>query len=214
MSDDRAASYRRSMAVAAEPPPGAAAAGRLGDALRYLARVVAGSSAPDELLDEAAADVRALAQGLEGHGEASRYPQAERIGGPSGAFLTHPIIGITNPVAPPVAIRAEADEMVGRAVYGPQFEGPPGYVHGGHIAAAFDVILAATAGINGVGGLTKSLSVRYRKPAPLHTDLVYRGRIEEVTERATIVRGTLHSGEVLCAEAVGHFAYRAALPAG
>jgi acyl-coenzyme A thioesterase PaaI-like protein len=213
MTEDRAVSYRRTMAVAADPPPEAAAAGRLGDALRHLARVVAGSSAGDDLLDEAAAGVLRLADGLEGHRQASRYPQGLRLGGPSGAFLTHPIIGITNPVAPPVAILVEAEEMVGRAVYGPAFEGPPGYVHGGHIAAAFDVILAATAGINGVGGLTKSLSVRYRKPAPMHTELVYRGGVEEVTERTTVVRGTLHAGEVLCAEAVGHFAYRAVLPA-
>ena len=67
-----------------------------------------------------------------------------------------------------------------------------------------------TAGVNGVGGMTRSLSVRYRKPTPLHTELVYEGAIGDTSERLTTVTGRLLAGDMVCAEAVGEFARRPA----
>lgn len=212
MANERAESYRSLMAAVVDPAPESDPAGRLADALRRLQRAVTGTTAGTATLDAATEVVDRLAESFEGAAEDSRYPQGERLGGSTGAFLTHPIIGRTNPIAPPIEIRPEGQAMVGRVVYGTPYEGPRGYAHGGHIAAAFDVMLATAAGINGVGGMTKSLSVRYRKPAPLHHPLVYRGELDTVEERAAVIRGTLHHGEDLCAEAVGQFAFRAGPP--
>ena len=205
-----AETYRSLMAAVIDPPAASATPGRLADALRRLQPAVTGTTAGPEDL---AAAVEELAEGLEAAAEDSRYPQGERLGGGTGAFLTHPIVGRTNPIAPPIVLEIQGESMVGHVVYGTPYEGPRGYAHGGHIAAAFDVMLATTAGINGVGGLTKSLAVRYRRPAPLHQPLVYRGELEAVEERSAVIKGTLHYGEELCAEAVGHFAYRAGAPA-
>ena len=212
MTDEQARSYRRSVETAGEPPDEAATAVRLGNALRRLARVVTGSDAGDQALDEVADEIERLADRLEPHAQPSRYPQAERLGGPSGMFVTHPIVGTINPCAPPMRVTPGETGVVGTVVYGTPFEGPPGYAHGGHIAAGFDVILAMTAGVNGVGGMTRSLSVRYRKPTPLHAELVYEGAIGESTERLTTVTGKLMACDVVCAEAVGEFARRP--PAG
>jgi acyl-coenzyme A thioesterase PaaI-like protein len=212
MDNERAETYRRQMTTVADPPSASVPATRLAEALRHLQRALAGTRAADGTLDEMAAVVEELAARLAPDAEDSRYPQGERLGGPSGHFLTHPIVGPTNPIAPPIAIRPEGDTMVGRVVYGSPYEGPPGYLHGGHIAAAFDVMLATTAGINGVGGLTKTLSVRYRRPVPLHRDLLYRGRLDVVEERQAVIKGTQHHGDELCAEAMGEFAYRAGRP--
>jgi acyl-CoA thioesterase FadM len=48
-----------------------------------------------------------------------------------------------------------------------------------------------TAGINGLGGPTKSLAVRYRRPTPLHTPLRYVAHVHAVEERVVRVRGAL-----------------------
>src|SRR4051812_40697271 len=196
MTEEQARSYRRSVETAGEPPDQAATAIRLGDALRRLARVVTGSDAGDQALDEAADEIERLADRLEPHAQPSRYPQAGRIGGPSGMFVTHPIVGPSNPVAPPMRVQPQDGRVVGTVTYGTPYEGPPGYAHGGHIAAGFDVILAMTAGVNGAGGLTKSLSIRYRAPTPLHAELTYEGSIGERTDRLTTVNGRLLAGDV------------------
>ncbi len=161
-----ASTYRTALAFAAAPS-NADAPVRLAAAVRRLAHVVTGTNGADADLDDVAAAVEALADRLEPHGETSRYVQGRRIGGAEGVFITHPLIGATNPGAPPLAVEPDGECLHGHAVYGPIHEGPPGFVHGGVMAAAFDAMVVMTAGINGLGGLTRSLAIRYRKPAPL-----------------------------------------------
>jgi hypothetical protein len=52
--------YVRSLAAAAQPPDSARAAVRLSAALRQLVDTATGSDAPDELLDQVAAEVERL----------------------------------------------------------------------------------------------------------------------------------------------------------
>jgi hypothetical protein len=176
--------------------------------MRRLVRGIAGTTADDELLTEIAAEVEALADRLEAHSEPSRYPQAQRLGGPSGAHITHPVIGPTNPIAPRMVVRPDGDRLVGTVTYGPAYEGPPDHVHGGQIAAGFDAILTMTAGSNGRGGFTKGFTVRFRRPTPLNTPLVYEGEIVAREDRVTRVRGVLRAGDLVCVEGEGEIAYR------
>jgi hypothetical protein len=76
------------------------------------------------------------------------------------------------------------------------------------MAAAFDAMVVMTAGINGLGGLTRSLTIRYRKPAPLNTRLDYEGLVDSTAERSTIVKVVLRHGDVVCAECTGDVATR------
>jgi acyl-CoA thioesterase FadM len=76
------------------------------------------------------------------------------------------------------------------------------------MAAAFDAMVVMTSGINGLGGLTRSLAIRYRKPAPLGVELVYDGEIEAVGPRSTTVKVVLRAGEQICAECSGDVATR------
>ena len=85
------------------------------------------------------------------------------------------------------------------------YEGPPGCVHGGFIAAAFDEVLGVAQSLSGNPGMTVNLSVDYRSPTPLEQPLVFRGRIKNIDGRKIWTTGTLHHGEVLCAEASGLF---------
>jgi acyl-coenzyme A thioesterase PaaI-like protein len=198
--------YRSSLRAAMDPPDGARPAVRLGSALRRAARLATTSAAPPELLERVAEEVERLADLLAPHAETSRYPHAERLGSPGAGFLTHPFTGAVNPCSPALRLRAEGETLVGAVAWGPQFEGPAGYAHGGHISGCFDVLLTATAGINGRGGLTKSLAVRYRRPAPLDVELRYEAAVESWDGRTTVVRGRLTDGDQVCAEGTAEIA--------
>jgi acyl-coenzyme A thioesterase PaaI-like protein len=70
-------------------------------------------------------------------------------------------------------------------------------------------MVVMTAGINGLAGLTRSLTIRYRRPAPLGVPLVYQGDVESRTDQSTIVRVVLRDEDLLCAECTGDVATRA-----
>lgn len=73
-------------------------------------------------------------------------------------------MGSSHPLAPPIGLRGAGGYVVGEVTYGTQFEGPPGCVHGGFIAAAFDDILGAAQTLSCLAGVTGTLAVRYRSP--------------------------------------------------
>ena len=200
--------YRDMLALAASPPD---ATGRLhlSAALRRLGAIVAASDASDQEFEEIASLVDRVTDGIEFGVEASRYPLSERLAGSAGLFVNHPVIGPLNPCAPPLAVVPDGPLLIGTATYGTPFEGPAGCVHGGHIAAGFDSMVVMTAGINGLAGFTRSLTIRYRRPAPLGVPLVYEGQVESRRDRSTIVGVVLRHNDLVCAECTGDVATRA-----
>jgi hypothetical protein len=184
------AEYRAAIRAAYTPGASAAAATRLGASLRELNRVAVGSTAPDEVLDEVAAEIDRLTARIRPDARPSRYEQALAISG-EGTFINHPMIGPANPCAPLIAMRVDDDRLVGEVTFGPPQEGPPGHGYGGYLAAGFDAILLMTAGINELGGPTKSMAIRYRLPTPLNVPLRYVAEIGNVEERVVHVHGRL-----------------------
>jgi acyl-coenzyme A thioesterase PaaI-like protein len=89
--------------------------------------------------------------------------------------------------------------------FGAAYEGPPGCVHGGFIAASFDDILGLAQSFSGQTGMTGTLTVRYRQPTPLHTDLRIEARLDSVSGRKVTASASMFAGEVLTAEATGLF---------
>jgi len=116
-----------------------------------------------------------------------------------------PFIGSMNPIAPPLAIEWGEDFVIGRATYGLAYEGPPGCLHGGFIAAGFDEILGLAQGLSGQVGMTGRLTVSYRSPTPLFREVTFTGRFIRVEGRKTFTHATLYAGSTLCAEAEGLF---------
>jgi acyl-coenzyme A thioesterase PaaI-like protein len=166
------------------------------------------TEAPTDELAGLAGDLEVLAEGWAGHPRRTSYAFAAEAG-PGGdvhAFLDDsPMIGRANPLAPPLRLQvdpsAEPPAVVGTACFGPQYEGPPGHVHGGYLAAAFDEVLGMAQSLRGKPGMTGTLTVRYRSPTPLHADLALRGWVERVDGRKIFTRGTIHVDGRLCAEA-------------
>ena len=73
------------------------------------------------------------------------------------------------------------------------------------MAAAFDEVLGYVQSLSGQPGMTGTLTVRYRKPTPLHTPLLFEAELVRVEGRKIFTRAELHAEGVLRAEAEGIF---------
>jgi acyl-coenzyme A thioesterase PaaI-like protein len=195
---------------ASEPPsPRRVELHRTSDALRTIVHRLHGSDAPVTELASVADELERLAARLDAFPGGSLYEgfsEAVLAGPDPHAFFDHsPMLGRANPLAPPLSLWEEGGKIRGSATFGTAYEGPPGCVHGGYVAAAFDEVLGSTQSMGGRPGMTGRLTVHYRSPTPLHTELRFEARVVEVSGRKTFTHGTLHAGEVLCAEAEGLF---------
>ena len=149
---------------------------RLADALRVAIDCLIHTRASDADIAEAADLAEALAAVLRAQPRGrviDGWAEAANAGDAFGFFDYSPVFGRANPLAPPVEMQVSDNEVRGRARWGAAYEGPPGCVHGGHIAAAFDEVLGMTQSIAGAPGMTGILTVKYRSPTPLHTDLQF-----------------------------------------
>jgi len=191
-----------------ETPERRAEIRRVASALRAVIERFVATTAPIEVFHGVADELEAVAARL------GEYPQghlflgfAEAANlGPAEAMLDNsPLMGLSNPLAPPMDISIVGNEVSGTVTCGSAYEGPPGHVHGGFIAAMFDDLLGLAQGLSGHHGMTGRLTIHYRSPTPLHTELTLRGWLERADGRKILCRGTMHAGEVLCAEAEGLF---------
>jgi len=131
------------------------------------------------------------------------------VTGAGGREVSHvhhsPISGRLNAAAPPLEIAMITDDARPRAVgtveFTATYEGGPGIVHGGWIAAAMDELLGHAQPLAGIAGFTGTITVRYRAPAPTYTPLRLEAWVDRIDGRKIFVSGTCHAGETLVAEA-------------
>jgi acyl-coenzyme A thioesterase PaaI-like protein len=182
---------------------------RLASAMRLVIERLVRSNAPEAELRTAADRLERYAERLAEHPRLTRYEGfAETANaGDVGAFFDQsPLIGLANPLAPPIAIRSTGERSAeGRVTFGSAYEGPPGCVHGGLIAAAFDEVLGFVQSLTGSPGFTGTLTVVYRKPTPLHTELRFDAEIVGQERRKIFARARVYAGDLLTAEAEGIF---------
>jgi hypothetical protein len=113
--------------------------------------------------------------------------------------------GWSNPISPGLNMWVEGDKAYGKVTCGHAYEGPPGYVHGGHVAAIFDQFLGMAQIVGKQPGMTGVLTIRYLKPTPLNTDLDLEADITVLEGRKTRVTGTMTAGDVVTATCEGLF---------
>ncbi len=206
---------------------------RLAAALREMNEVAVAARADDVVLLRAAETVENLVAGVGPalrEGRLAR-PQPDLSRGAHQLFPTSPVIGEMNPLSPPVVIETvlvgdgevlpgsgvlplgedavpgggALSEIRGRANFGFRYEGPPTCVHGGVIAETFDEVMGMANLAAARGGMTGTLTVRYRRPTPLLTDLVVVARCLGQEGRKIRAWAALYHGEVLTAEAEAVF---------
>ncbi|WP_421119543.1 PaaI family thioesterase [Aquihabitans daechungensis] len=195
-------------AAAVDLSPRREALKELADAARDLVDRLVATDAPDEVIAAATEEVASAAARFEHHHQGSLYGFSEmaNAGGREDPLYDHsPLIGIANPLAPPMTIREEDGVIVAEVVFGQAYEGPPGCVHGGYVAAAFDELLGATQSLSGAPGMTGTLTVRYEAPTPLKMLLRMEGRLVGVERRKIFTEGTITVDGRVTATAKGTF---------
>jgi hypothetical protein len=149
---------------------------------------------------------------------AAEFSQSPRIFGRSdwarsgehGSFgqVSHelnPLAGWSNPLAPPVNNWIEGDMAFATCQCGWAYEGPPGSVHGGYVAAIFDQFLGIAQLLTDQPGMTGYLHVNYHHRTPLNTELRLEGRLVKIEGRKNIIRGEMFADGVMTASAEGLF---------
>ncbi len=206
----------------AEVQPRRRAAWEVGDAMREIIDRLVDTTATTEdlqLIQAQLADVAARLSQFDYGRKYDSYSEASVAGDqdgtptpPVGHADFSPLLGRSNPLAPPMELSIEGNTVCATVTFGHAYEGPPGHVHGGIVAAAFDEILGATQALSGSPGMTGRLSVSYRAPTPLHTPLRFESTLDGVNGRKISTSARLYdvsagsSGEKrLCAEADGLF---------
>jgi hypothetical protein len=117
----------------------------------------------------------------------------------------NPLYGLANPIAPPLEMWRDEARAYGRARLGYAYEGPPGHVHGGFIAALFDQFLGFAQTLSGTSGMTGKLEVRYTLPTPIGAELTFDAHIKEHVDRLTYVEGRMFVADVVTAKAKAMF---------
>ncbi len=208
--EDLSSPAERWTTLADDVSPRRAEMRRLADAGRQVIERMATTDAPHAVIERAAELLEAAAQVLDGPGKVRTYAgfaESANAGGAPHAHFDHsPVMGMANPIAPPTSIESGGEHSIVMHVrFGSAYEGPPGSVHGGVVAATFDEVLGMTQSLSGQPGMTGTLTVKYRRPTPLHRDLRFEGTLDRVDGRKIFTTGRCFDGDTLTAEAEGLF---------
>jgi acyl-coenzyme A thioesterase PaaI-like protein len=196
----------RAAAALAEGPWAAKRA--LAAALRDLLAHLPASAIEDEELARLLPVLRAAGERV---AAAGRAPASDRpvslYAGMENFQDTGPIVGLSNPIAPPLEahVDAEAGVVRARARFSAAYEGAPGLLHGGILAAAFDELLGLATVFSGGAGMTRDLHVRYLQPTPIGVELSFTGRLDRAEGRRLFVSAEVEANGLRTAEASGVF---------
>lgn len=185
---------------------------RLAAAIRPIITLSVASTFDHEVLTRAAEQMEAIGRTLASVAGPKLARQQPNISQHAQEFFpTSPIMGMANPLAPPVVVHIVEGvdggypEIRAEAWFDWAYEGPPTCVHGGVIAETFDEMLGAANMVAGNPGMTGSLTVRYRKPTPLRTPLRIEARYLSRSGRKIKTWAGMYDGDLLTAEADGLF---------
>ena len=180
----------------------------LAAALRELLEHLPRTAAADTDIEALVPLVRDAARGFAAAGRlaADEVPEALFTG--MEHFLdVGPITGLSNPVAPPIAFQVDAEAGVvrGSGRFGAAYEGAPGLLHGGFLAAAIDELMGVATVLSGGPGMTRELTVRYLRPTPIDVELCFTAGLDRVEGRRLFVSADVEAKGVRTAEASGVF---------
>ena len=160
-----------------------------------------GANEADDL-NALAEEARTLADRLE-RAPSLRAFGGAAVAGPADAVLAErsPVSGRSNPLAPPLHLEMTEGVTRAWAVWTDAYEGPPGCLHGGFVAAAFDDVMGLAQMASGKAGFTGTLTVRMLKPTPLNQRIDYEAWLDRVEGRKIWCKAAAHHGEELLGEA-------------
>ena len=176
--------------------------------LRELLAHLPTSALDDARLRELLPVLRQAGERLAAAGRApAGDPAASTYAGMEDFHDTGPIMGLSNAIAPPLEahVDTEAGVVRARARFSNAYEGAPGLLHGGILAAAFDELLGLATVFSGGAGMTRDLHVRFLRPTPIRSELVFTGRLDRTEGRRLFVSAEVEADGQRTAEASGVF---------
>jgi acyl-coenzyme A thioesterase PaaI-like protein len=191
-------------------------------ALRRLNRAVAGRALTDDELRHVARVVDGLADGIEGRPVRDKAEDMATLGELANAMAGRPLPapvgdpvefdpfsaggGRLHPSSIGLAMRRDGTTAVVASVrVDPMFQGPPGRVHGAVLAVLIDELMGTVNRIAGRRAFTARLTVHFRAPAPIDTELTFRAWLHDQHGRKITMRADGRAGGELCVEAEGLF---------
>ena len=108
-----------------------------------------------------------------------------------GQRLYNPVVGLGNPVAPPMHVEIVDGAAIGSCTLDWRYEGPFTYAHGGVSALLLDQIMGYAVAAAGHPGVTGRLEVRYRATVPLGQPLRLHARLVDVLGIRAAVKGSI-----------------------
>jgi hypothetical protein len=189
---------------------------RVAGALRELVDVLVTSTAEIAELHRVAGQLeeqaRRFADAPRLYGELAFVQSGEHGGHGEINHELNAIGGWSNPLSPGLNMWIDGNRAHGTVNCGWAYEGPPGYVHGGFVAAILDQFLGMAQVASKDPGMTGTLSIRYLRPTPLNTDLSLYAEVAPAGERKTLVKGEIRAGDAITATAEGLFIRPRQLP--
>lgn len=179
------------------PPVPAGYDGAVADTRDLLDALTA--AVPDEqLVAELSGTLRRLSERLQATAVDEYHQLAGRIDGVPGRGQV---------LVPPMTVdHLDEHSIRGTVIYTRFYLGGNGAVHGGAVPLLFDDILGRFAQTGGrPTSRTAYLHIDYRSITPVERSLTLAAEVVQEEGRKVLVRGTLHDGDVLCAEAEGLF---------
>lgn len=175
------------------------------DALRVLADLSIRTTVSAQEAEAARGHLLAAAEILSRQAEEGPYGVRHSTG---GAGLTrafgNSVVGVRNPVAPPLQIVRAEDGVHADFSLSSQYEGPPNLVHGGVLSMILDQLLGEAAAAAGKPGMTGTLTIRYRRATPLGA-LRGEAKVDRVEGIKTYAVGQISDAEGVTVEAEGVF---------
>jgi acyl-coenzyme A thioesterase PaaI-like protein len=180
----------------------------LAAALRELLEAAPRSAAPDSEVEALVPMIREAARRFAAAGRlAPGGVQTSLYSGMEHFMDVGPIVGLSNAIAPPLEFQldSEAGVVRGGGRFGAAYEGAPGLLHGGFLAAAIDELLGVATVLSGGPGMTRELTVHYLRPTPIDVELRFTARLDRVEERKLFVSADVEANGLRTAKASGVF---------
>lgn len=170
--------------------------------VRRISSLVLQMEAPSEAVAELCSALERAEAELAGRAPGDSRP---RIGdaseGDGRVYLDHSRnIGQYNPAFPLYTLEVDGDRATGSVRFEVLYEGPPGLVHGGFLAAFFDMVIQHHNCDVGMAGKTTRLEVRYSAPTPLLRELHFDVE-RSVDDKRIESTARIFAGDTLCATA-------------
>lgn len=143
---------------------------------------------------------------LEGqHLRSAFFPQDCADGDSVNHFKHCFVSGSSSPIGMGLRAHRRGDEVHAVVQFGRLYEGAPGRVHGGALAAAFDDVTSLVLNVHRLPAFTAALTVSYRRPVAIDVPVVLRALLVDRSSRRLTISATATVDDEVVAEAEAVF---------